>query len=99
MGLYNKLEEAGYTDIVQTSTLIWWDLAVKMAAHGAPITTKAEYYAKKGNRCFRVVVEYYYRNRSSELSHSYIGSEKSVTAVEYDTAVAKIGPDHLHKRY
>jgi hypothetical protein len=99
VGRYNTLEDAGYKDIVQTDTLVSWDLALKTTRHKARIITKAVFHAKRDGKCFRLVVERHYPNRSSELEHSRIGSVAEVTADEYAAARAQIGPLHMHKRW
>jgi hypothetical protein len=97
---YNAPEEAGYTDIVQTDTIVSWDLALKITRHGRPITTKAIFHAKKDGKCFRLMIERHYRNRgASDPEISLIASATEVTADEYDTTTAKIGPFHTHPRF
>lgn len=98
MGRYNTLEEAGYTDIVRTETLTSWDSALKRTQRGAEIITKPVYHAKRDGKCFRVVLEHHYRNRSSELGHTRIGSVTEVTLDEYDAAKVKIGDNYMPQR-
>lgn len=100
MGLYDTLEAAGYTKIVQTDTIIYWDLALNMARHKAPITTVAAFHAKKDGKSFRVTLERHYKNRSSEqLLSSRIRTVEEVSDAEYDAETAKIGPFYMHKRF
>src|SRR4051812_2363475 len=95
MGRYNMLEEAGYAEIVRTGTLTSRDAALKRTPRRAEIITKPIYHAKRDGKCFRVVLEHHYPNRSSELDHTRIGSVTEVTLDEYDAAKAKIGDNYM----
>lgn len=99
MGIYRILDDQGYKNIVQTNTVIDWDMALSMTPHRQPIITKATFYANKGDKYFRLVAENRYPNRSSELQSSGICSTVEVTSDEYEDAISKIGPNHIHKRW
>jgi hypothetical protein len=100
MGLYTTLEDAGFTHIVQTETMVPWERALRNAANKQPIRTSARFYAKKAGKHFKIVIERLYRNRTSgELLSEQITSETEVTPDEYDRATAKAGPDYIPRRF
>lgn len=99
MSIHDRLEEAGYVDIVQTDTLVSWDSALKSTQRRRPIVTKGLFYAKKDGKCFKIVLAHQYPNRSSELSNSRIVSALEVEPGEYADAIARIGPLHVHSRW
>ncbi|MFO0615276.1 MAG: hypothetical protein U0414_21970 [Polyangiaceae bacterium] len=98
MGNYDILEIQGYVEIRHVDTLRSWDCAVSATANRRPITTSAQFYAKKDGKCFKISVERKYRNRTSaELHHARIASVEEVTEAEYAERVR--APLNTHKRW
>lgn len=88
MALYTTLPDDGFTDIVHTDTLTTWAQAERSTPSKQPILTKAIYYGKKDGKSFRLRVERYYPNRSSELSKELITLREEVSDEQYNEAIA-----------